>query len=264
MVYSYLYKYVFLHRKKRNNMADIPKTSIYGKVFGKSGIARAVAILAVLAAIMLVVVSIPVYQRYKAEADRIACVQSLDSAWRQTAVDYLMNNPNPTAEEVKEVAAKAMLGWEDICPAGGSVYVVENPDYAEKNELPYVLVCGLHGTDRKQCTRLNANNVYEQVVEQVRNERRYGNDYPESVTVYLHHKPLTAYLVDESTGLKRGTGTTTGYKGTVAYYSIVGHSDFGSNSGLEEGRVWYFSYADEEYCANWSNKDGWTGDSYNR
>ena len=51
-------------------------------------------------------------------------------------------------------------------------------------------------------------------------------------------------------------------KGTVICYSITGHSDFGADSGLEEGQVWYFSYADEEHCANWKSDDGWSGDSY--
>ena len=240
-------------------MADTPKTSVYGKVFGKSGIARLVVILLVLALVMLIIVAKPAYLYLKEESDRIACVQSLDSASRQVAVDYLNKGGNQSAEEVKAEAARAMLGWDDLCPAGGNVYVVESDG---KNGLPYQLVCGLHGTDKKQCTRLNASNVYEQVVEAVRRERLDGNDYPESVTVTLHHKPLTAYLVDESTGLRRGTGATTGYEGTVAYYSIVGHSDFGDDSGLKDGRVWYFSYADEDHCANWSSKDGWSGDSY--
>ena len=241
-------------------MRNIPGTSSYGKVRGRAGIARLHVILIVLVVIMLVVVSIPVYQYYKENADRIACVQSLDSASRQIAVDYLSGNTDPSPEEVRAVAEHAMLGWDDICPAGGSVYVVETD---EDNELPYELVCGLHGTDKKQCTRLNASNVYEQVLKAVRNERLRGNDFPESVTVELHHKPITAYLVDDYTGLKRGTGSTTGYEGTVVYYSIVGHSDFGKDSGLKEGRVWYFSYADEDHCANWSYRNGWTGDSYN-
>ncbi len=245
-------------------MANTPKAKLYGKLLGKSGIARIIVILLVLVLVMLIVVSVPVYKYYKAYADNVACVQSLDSAWRQTAADYLTNNSDPTPEEVKEVAEKAMLGWDDLCPAGGSVYVVENPGYAERHELPYLLVCGLHGTDKKQCTRLNSHNVYDQILEAVRKEQLKGNQYPESVTVSLHHKPLTAYLVDEFTGLKRGTSATIGYEGTVVYYSIVGHSDFGKDSGLKDGKVWYFSYADEEHCANWDAKNGWTGDSYSR
>ena len=191
-------------------------------------------------------------------------MQSLDSASRQIAVDYLSGRTDPTPEEVREVAEKAMLGWDDICPAGGSVYVVENPNKDDPNTLPFRLVCGLHGTDEKQCTRLNASNVYKQVLEAVRAAQLQGTTYPESVTVSLHHKDLTAYLVDEATGFKRGTATTAGYEkaGIVAYYSIVGHSDYGSDSGLKDGRVWYFSFADENHCANWSYRSGWTGDSY--
>ena len=31
---------------------------------------------------------------------------------------------------------------------------------------------------------------------------------------------------------------------------------------VEDGALWYFSYADEAHCANWRADDGWTGDSY--
>ena len=83
-------------------MANTPKAKLYGKLLGKNGISRMVAILLILVLVMLVVVSIPVYKYYKAYADNVACVQSLDSAWRQIAVDYLSNNPDPTPEEVNE------------------------------------------------------------------------------------------------------------------------------------------------------------------
>ena len=70
--------------------------------------------------------------------------------------------------------------------------------------------------------------------------------------------------MDEPSGLKRGTRTTMGLEkaGIVAYYSIVGHSDFGADSAKKEGEIWYFSYADEDHCANWTYREQWTGDSY--
>lgn len=241
------------------NVTKRPGTSSYEKLRGNAGVARLVVILAALTAVMLAVVLLPVYSYYRAEADRIACVQSLDSAYRQIAIDYLSGNEDPTPEEVRAVAERSMLGWDDICPSGGSVYVVET---GAEDSLPYELVCGLHGTDRKQCTRLNSYNVYEQLLEAVKSEQLKGNGYPESVELTLHHKPLTACLIDDYSGLKRGTAKTMGAEGTVVYYSIVGHSDFGKDSGLKEGRVWYFSYADEYHCASWSFPDGWSGDSY--
>ena len=36
----------------------------------------------------------------------------------------------------------------------------------------------------------------------------------------------------------------------------------GKDSGLKDGALWYFAFADEDHCANWSYHDEWTGDSY--
>ena len=38
--------------------------------------------------------------------------------------------------------------------------------------------------------------------------------------------------------------------------------DFGADSGMKEGELWYFAFADEEHCAIWTYHDEWTGDSY--
>jgi hypothetical protein len=82
------------------------------------------------------------------------------------------------------------------------------------------------------------------------------------MTVTLHHKPLEALITEEDTGLRRGTRATIGAKGTLVSYAIAGYSDFGTGRGAPVGEISWFSYADEEHCANWSAWDGWTGDSY--
>jgi hypothetical protein len=102
----------------------------------------------------------------------------------------------------------------------------------------------------------------EQLREALLHERNKGNLFPESLPYTLHNKPHTALLTDVDVGLKRGTKLTDDQEGIVAYYSVVGHSDFGADSGMKEGQMWYFAYADEEHCANWSYHDEWTGDSY--
>ena len=131
----------------------------------------------------------------------------------------------------------------------------------EESKVGYRVVCGLHDQDTKERTRLNASNALEQIEKSVKEERTLGVDYPDRVTVVINDKQYETILRDEESGLKRGTGATTGVKGTVIYYSITGHSEFGEDSGLKEGQVWYFSYADETHCANWSSIDGWSGDS---
>lgn len=223
------------------------------------GIARLTLILLILVGVMLMAAAYPIYRSFMDESARVGCVAALDTAHRQLAVDFLMVNGTPTAKDAKDLVTYAMNGWDDLCPGGGTVYVVEHKN---GSELPYDVVCGLHDPDAKEATRLNAGYVLWQIEEAVRQAQAAGDPYPASVTVELHHKTITAQLVDDFTGLRRGTSTTKGLEGIVAYYSIVGHSDFGADSGLKEGEVWYFSYADENYCAAWSSKQSWTGDSY--
>jgi len=225
----------------------------------RRGITRFTVILLVLVAIMLIVAAVPIWLHLRENAERMGCLTALDSARRQLAVDYLMVNGTPTAKDAQDVVTYAMNGWDDLCPGGGTVYVVETK---REDWMPYDVVCGLHGEDRKQCTRLNASYVLEQIEEAVHHEQLLGDPFPASVTVRLHHEDVVALLVDDYTGIRRGTSTTADLDGVVAFYSLVGHSDFGANSGLKEGELWYFSYADEEYCAAWSSTRGWTGDSY--
>ena len=225
----------------------------------RRGLSRLTAILLVLVGIMLIVVAIPIWRNLHEKSAKLGCVTALDSARRQLAVDYLMVNGTPTAKDAKDLVTYAMNGWDDLCPDGGTVYVVER---GGDHELPYDVVCGLHDPDAKERTRLNAGYVLYQVEEAVRQAQAAGELYPETVTVRLHGRDLIACLVDDYTGLRRGTASTSGVEGIVAYYSIVGHSAFGADSGLEAGEIWYFSYADEEHCAAWSSIKSWTGDSY--
>jgi len=167
---------------------------------------------------------------------------------------------NESAEKAKEFVTYVMNGWDDLCPAGGDVYIVPKAD----SPMDWEIICGLHCSDSKLRTRLNAYNVREQLKEELLKRRNDENPYPETLDFTLHHKTYTAQLVDEPSGLKRGTKTTIGMEkaGIVCYYSLVGHSDFGADSGLKDGVLWYFSFADEDHCANWDYHDEWTGDSY--
>ena len=101
-----------------------------------------------------------------------------------------------------------------------------------------------------------------QIEQEVARLRLSGTPYPESVTVKLNGEEIIANLVDDYVFFYGGTDATKGVDGTVAYYSIVGHSAFGSDSGVEEGTVWYFCFADENHNATWTPRKGWTGDSY--
>ncbi len=242
-----------------NNTA--PRMRHLSKLHSVRGMSWLVGILLVLVTVLFIVVMIPVYHKYQTQGEILACATALDTARRQLAVDYMFDGfENDSAEAAKKLVTEVMLGWDDLCPDGGNVYIVPRGG----DSLAWDVVCGLHGSDRKQCTRLNSDTVLEQLREALRLERQLDNPYPESLEYTLHHRTYTAYLTDEPVPFKRGTKLTDGYQdaGIVAYYSIVGHSDFGADSGLEEGQIWYFSYADEEHCAAWSSLQRWTGDSY--
>lgn len=223
------------------------------KIQRKNGISRLMVILLVLIGIMLILIAIPVYQYYRNRAEELGCASALNTANHQLSIAYLSDGTF-TEEKAKEIVTFAMDGWDDLCPGGGTPYIVEN----ESDEVPWRVVCGKHDKDTKERTRLNAAWVLEQIEKQVYSAQLQGELYPQSVRVTVNSKEYEALLTDEETGFRRGTAATSGVEGTVIYYSLVGHSEFGSDAGLKEGEVWYFSYADENHCATWSSRDGWT------
>ncbi|MBQ7692606.1 MAG: hypothetical protein IJT29_03245 [Oscillospiraceae bacterium] len=231
------------------------------KLRSRRGIAWIFVVLLVLIFVLIILILIPSYKKYQEQGKKVACATALDTARRQLASNFMLNGfENSSAEKAKEFVAYVMNGWDDLCPDGGSVYIIPK----ENSPMDWDIVCGLHCDDKKLCTRLNAYNVREQLREGLRGQQSDENPYPETLSFTLHGKTGTAILVDEDPGLKRGTRTTPDYEkaGTVVYYSLVGHSDFGADSGMKDGQLWFFSFADPEHCANWSYHDEWTGDSY--
>ena len=224
------------------------------------GIARAVVLLIIAAVILaIIVVLIPTVRYYRDQSQKIGCATALDSAYRQYINAYLASGKGLTAEDAKEVISFAMLGWDDLCPGGGNIYIVKD---REKGEDLYRLVCGLHGEDAKQRTRLNAGFVLDTVRDAVSAAREKGDPVPESVTMTLNGEELTVIRTDAPVALRRGTASTTDYEGTVAFYSVVGIGDDSGSSGQRDGEVWSFSFADDNYCAVWNYRQSWTGDAY--
>ena len=219
------------------------------KLHNQRGMSWLIAILLLAIIVLSITSMIPFYRKYQEQGNTLACATALDTARRFV---------NGSAEKAKSFVAQVMNGWNDLCPEYGTVYIIRRTD---GSPLDWDIVCGLHGTDRKLCTRLNAEYALDQLKDALRVAQANGVQYPLSLEFTLHGKTHTAYLVDETTNLHRGTGTTKGYDGLVAFYSVVGHSDFGSGKG-KNGSLWYFSYADVEHCANWRSDNGWTGDSY--
>ena len=227
------------------------------KLHTNCGITTAMILEVAAVAALLVLLSIPSVKWFINHSNEIGCMSAMDTANDYLHIEYLQHS-DMTAKEAKSFVKQIMGGWEDICPGGGNIYIAVDKNASE----PYQVICGQHDSDEKERCRYNASYAYELVKAAVKGSAEEGEPYPESVEIFTNNQTLTAYLTDEKTPLKHGTSATVGYKDTVIYYGIVGHSDFGQESGAEDGSVWYFSYADKNYCANYTIKDGWTGDSY--
>lgn len=235
------------------------KIALSKKIKNNNGISRAVVLMLVLVALMLIVViAIPTVRYYRTEMGRIGCNTAFESARRRISEEYILASGEMTAEEAKQVVTASMYGWDDLCPAGGEVYLVKGAAAG----LPYDVVCGLHGDNTNQVTRLNAERVLNRLKSALNDAQENGTQYPETLTVKLNSKDITAQLVDQDQGIRWGTNSTSGVEGTVVFYGIKGHSDFGSNTLVSDGQICYFCFADKNHCANWSSRKGWTGDSY--
>ena len=119
-----------------------------------------------------------------------------------------------------------------------------------------------HDKDTKERTRLNAAYALKQLRQKVDLEQKLGDLTPPEVTVVLNGKEYRALLTEQETGMKRGTATTSGVKGTVIRYALAGHGAFAEEVSLPEGSICYFCFADEAHCAIWKHREGWSGDSY--
>ncbi|MBR4798729.1 MAG: hypothetical protein IK047_00555, partial [Clostridia bacterium] len=123
------------------------------------------------------------------------------------------------------------------------------------------LVCGIHGASSSERTLLNAKYVFEQLVRKAVSGYSENGAFPESVTASLNGEELEIMLTAEDVGITRGTGSTSGYKGTVAFYAAAGSGGFGDSFGAANGSVSWFVFADKYHCARWDARVGWSLDS---
>ena len=216
---------------------------------------RVVAALLALIAVMLVIIAIPAWQHFKERSQIIACEQAMKSAEDGLIIEYLNRFKEDSVEDAMKTLDIVMVARPNICPSGGEVYLI-------RNDLGiYQPLCGLHDPDAQYRARLNASRAKELLTENRRLTLRVVDDEPESLTIQLNGQPLTCVRVQAEEPLRRGTATTDGYDGVVAFYGLAGEGDF-STEGVADGDICYFIYADEKYCAIWRAEDGWTGNAY--
>ena len=225
----------------------------------RGGVNRVVAILLVLIAIMLVVVLLPAWDDLRLLSQRLSCEQAMKSAKDGLIIEYLGRFKEGSVEDAMNTLDQVMVARPNICPAGGEVYLIKN------SEGIYEPLCGLHDRNARQRTRLNASRALELLREGRRKALRSSKGVePEAVDIKLNSKPLSCERVPKVQKLRRGTATTDGFEGVVAFYGLAGEGDFpaGEDAKVEAGDIFYFVYADEEHCAIWKANDGWTGDAY--
>ena len=222
----------------------------------RGGVNRVVAILLVAIAIMLVLIAVPSYRVFQYRAQKTSCEQAMKSAKDGLIIEYLGRYKEGSVQDAMNTLDQVMIARPNICPAGGEVYLIKNSDGI------YEPLCGLHDRNERQRTRLNASRALELLREKRRAALRSSKGVePDAVTITLNSQPLSCVWVDKAQNLRRGTATTDGFDGVVAFYGLAGEGDF-PVEGVAAGDIFYFVYADEDHCAIWKANDGWTGDAY--
>ena len=225
----------------------------------RGGVNRVVAILLVAIAIMLVIILIPAWDDLRLLSQRLSCEQAMKSAKDGLIIEYLGRYKEGSVQDAMNTLDQVMIARPKICPAGGEVYLIKN------SEGIYDPLCGLHDRDMRQRVRLNASRALELLREARRVALRDSRGVePDEVSIVLNSMTLPCVRVQQAQKLRRGTGTTDGFDGVVAFYGLAGEGDFpaGEDAKVEAGDIFYFVYADEYHCAIWKANDGWSGDAY--
>ena len=221
----------------------------------RGGVNRVTAVLLALIALMLVIIAIPGWNVFRYRSEKTGCDQAMKSARDGLIIEFLSRWDAGTVEEAMLTLDEVLPARPNICPAGGTVYLVRG-----EHDI-FEPICGLHDSDKRLRVRLNASRAKDLLAEELLIQRRSAEEEPESVEIELNGRALECVRVADEPPLHRGTGTTNGFKGVVAFYGLAGDGIFPTGSA-KEGEIVYFIYADEYYCAIWHIADGWTGDSY--
>lgn len=228
------------------------------RLSGCGGLTRAAAILLFLIFIMLIVTAVPFITQWREESATFNCMLSAEKMQDLVDMEVLFRQRPLTPEETEEFLQNYKDLGEILCPDGGEF------DAVDRDSLSMEVVCCRHDSNTGRRARMCAERVLDRVRTEVRKKQLSGTRYPDSVKVTLNSRPLKAVRVTEPTGLRRGTATTPGYKGIVAFYSIAATpqkvSNQGSREELQTGEVYYFSYADENHAVTWTMWDGWRFD----
>ncbi len=214
------------------------------KLSGRGGISVVILILLAAVIVLAVLVSIPYIKSEKESAAAVDCRTTLAEAQRRIDQDALMNGGKLSEEAARYAAVREVKDWSELCPGGGECYLF--PD--EKGS--YRVVCALHTDDHQLRTRLNSARALDLLSEQLLPVFALKESIPDTVTVTVNSRELAVTHAPQEPAIKRGTHSMPDYEGTVAFF------------GDDGGKIVWFCYADEDYCAIWRDGEGWSGDSY--
>ena len=228
---------------------------VYRKINSEHGVTWIHVILAVAILVMLTIIAVPVINKWKYHGEWLLCADSLRVVNGALTVDYLMNDLQAQSlDDSEEMLVDVLPGREGYCPTDGTIYFVRQEDDT------YKAVCGEHDSDHALRTRLNASYVLSQLRDELlKQEPEAGT--PEELMAVLNGGTLRCSLALSDPGIRRGTGKTRGYSGTIVFYGIDGVGDFEDDLS-EAGSIVWFCFADEDHNAIWSASDGWSGSAY--
>ncbi len=216
------------------------------KLHSRRGLNVLVALLGLLTAVLLAIAAVPpVYRAYKTRADERDCYIALQKAQEAADIVAIQSGGTVTDEAARRAVEQCMWTEGALCPAGGDFYIAR-----DEHGNPLV-VCGVHDTDLKRRTRLNAEAALDKLEAELARAGTLGEAEPERVELRLNGETLPALRVTEEPPIRRGTATTSGYEGTVIFYQT------------SRGGVSFLAYADSDYCALWhAASKSWSGDAW--
>ena len=139
----------------------------------RGSVNRTVVILLILIGVMLFVIGIPAMKAFRYRAQRIGCEQAMKSAADGLIIEYLGSFEEGSVDDARDTLDEVMPAREDLCPAHGNVYLIR-----DANGI-FQPVCGLHDSDVKRRTRLNASYALQMLEEERRTALPNGKSDPD-------------------------------------------------------------------------------------
>ena len=180
-----------------------------------AGFTRAEGILLALVAVLAVMTAVPFVRGYLNRSAAFHCSLSVAKMQDLVDIEVLHRGGAMSEKDVRAFLDDYAERGEILCPSGGEFDVEDNGGLSKK------VFCCLHDSDGVRRTTYSARRCLDRIQKAVRSAQIGGTDFPETVRVTLNGKPLDAKRVREATGLRRGTSTTDGYKGIVAFYALA-------------------------------------------